>query len=77
MAYQFSFSRRQWWGTVAGLVGLLALMFAAGFVGGAMWQRSRVTLRTEPGVSQQNAPAARPVERPPTERTAPENPAPK
>jgi hypothetical protein len=41
MSYDFSFSSRQWWLVVAGSLLVLALTFTAGFVGGALWQRSR------------------------------------
>ena len=41
MAHDFSFSTRQWWVALACSILILVLALAAGFVGGAMWQRSR------------------------------------
>ena len=62
MSYEFSFSRRQWWGTIAGMVALLVLMFAAGFLGGALWQESRTNDR--PAVPAPVVPAVPPVQAP-------------
>jgi len=41
MAHEFSFSRRQWWIAVTCSVLMVILIFAVGFVGGAMWQSAR------------------------------------
>ncbi len=41
MGQQLSFTTRQWWLAIGCAVLILVLMFATGFVGGAMWQRSR------------------------------------
>jgi hypothetical protein len=41
MAYELSFSSRQWWAAVAATAAILLLTFAAGFVGGALWERSQ------------------------------------
>ena len=42
MAYELSFSSRQWWAAIAATVAILLLTFAAGFIGGALWERSQV-----------------------------------
>ena len=47
MSYDFSFSRRRWWLVVAGSLLVLALTFAAGFVSGSLWQRSKVDVKSE------------------------------
>jgi len=41
MAHDFSFSTRQWWVAIACSILVLVLVFAAGFVGGVIWNRSR------------------------------------
>jgi hypothetical protein len=39
VTYDLAFTKREWWAAVAGAVLLAVLMFAFGFVSGALWQR--------------------------------------
>ena len=58
MAYDFSFSRREWWAAVAGAVLFAVMMFAFGFVSGALWQR-RSAPPQKPDVQSQKTSAFR------------------
>ena len=60
MAYDLSFTKREWWGAIAGVVLLAVLMFAFGFVSGALWQRrpTAAEVQVPPPAAAQPATAA-------------------
>jgi len=60
MTMELSFTRTQWWLAITGLVLLFLLSFGVGFVGGAMWQRSRETPPAPSAAPLAPAGAARP-----------------
>jgi len=61
MAHEFSFSPRQWWIAVACSVLLVILVFAVGFVGGALWQRGRAVSAPVSAAAPAPQPAAPPA----------------
>jgi len=67
MSYDFSFTRREWWSAIAGAVLLALLMFAFGFVSGALWLRG-----TSATADQAPAPATAPTPAAPVKDAAPQ-----
>ena len=69
MSYDFSFTKREWWATVAGAVLFVLLMFAFGFVSGALWHRSPAT--ADQAAPPASSPASAPAPAAPVKDAAP------